>query len=106
MCAILGGRFALLEAGDGEEALRAVRTHRPDLLLLDVNMPGRDGLQVCRLLKEAPDTRHIKVVLVSARATPSDQAKGRAAGADDYVTKPFSPRDLLLLVERLLADNR
>jgi len=94
--------FDLLQAQDGEEALRIAREQHPELILLDVNMPKLDGFTVCQQLKEAPETAAIKVVMLTARGADADRAKGRAAGADDYFVKPFSPVQLLNKVYALL----
>src|SRR5689334_22526553 len=83
--------FELLHAADGEEALQTARECRPELVLLDVNMPRMNGFEVCRLLKTAPETSDIKIVLLTARGNEADRAHGRDAGADDYFVKPFSP---------------
>jgi DNA-binding response OmpR family regulator len=95
--------FAVLEAADGDEALRLAVTAAPDLVLLDVMMPGSDGLTVCRLLKENPATQHIPVLLLTARAGKADRDAGLAAGADDYITKPFSPQRLVDKVNEMLG---
>src|SRR5713226_7009957 len=81
--------FDVLHAVDGEEALRIARQQHPELVLLDVNMPKIDGFQVCRSLKTDPTTASIKIVMITARATDDDRARGREAGADDYFIKPF-----------------
>lgn len=94
--------FELLQAMDGEEALRIAREQRPQLVLLDVNMPRRNGFEVCRLLKDDPRTAAIKVVMLTARGNEADRAQGREAGADDYFIKPFSPVHLLDKVYALL----
>ena len=94
--------FELLEASDGEEALQVARRHHPDLVLLDVGMPRLDGFEVCRQLKTAPETTSIKVVMLTARGTEADRARGREVGADDYFAKPFSPIQLLKKVYALL----
>ncbi len=85
--------FRLLTASDGDAALALARVERPDLLLLDWNMPGRDGLEVCRALRaeDDPDLREVPVVLLTAQARAEDTAAGFAAGVTDYVTKPFKP---------------
>src|SRR3712207_92829 len=89
-------------AGDGEEALRAVEAFAPDLVLLDVMLPRRSGYEVCQMLRERPEWRHIKVVMLTAKGRDVEVAKGMAVGADAYVTKPFSTRDLVAQVQRLL----
>jgi len=95
--------FELMQAGDGEEALRLAREQSPDLVLLDVNMPKLNGFDVCRSLKSEPTTAGIKVVMLTARGADIDRMKGRAAGADEYFIKPFSPVQLLNKVYALLA---
>ncbi len=94
--------FELLQAVDGEDALKIAREQHPELVLLDVNMPKLDGFEVCRQLKTEPDTSSIKVVILSARGADTDRARGREAGADDYFIKPFSPVQLLNKVYALL----
>ncbi|SRR6266498_3289340 len=94
--------FDLLHATDGQEALDMARERRPELVLLDVNMPKLDGFEVCRNLKNEPDTASIKVVMLTARGADVDRARGRDAGADDYFIKPFSPVQLLNKVYSLL----
>jgi two-component system phosphate regulon response regulator PhoB len=94
--------FDVLYAVDGEEALRMARQHHPELILLDVNMPKLDGFQVCKSLKSDPETSNIKVVMITARGTDVDRARGREVGADDYFIKPFSPIQLLNKVYALL----
>jgi DNA-binding response OmpR family regulator len=95
--------FDLLQAVDGEQALEIARAQRPELVLLDVNMPKMDGFQVCRSLKSSPETSGIKVVMLTARNADADRARGREAGADDYFIKPFSPVQLLNKVYALLG---
>jgi DNA-binding response OmpR family regulator len=94
--------FDLLQAVDGEEALRIAQQQRPALVLLDVNMPKLDGFEVCRQIKGQPETSGIKVVMLTARGADVDRARGREAGADDYFIKPFSPVQLLNKVYALL----
>jgi len=95
--------FDLLHATDGEQALQMARQERPELVLLDVNMPMLDGFEVCRHIKTEPETAGIKVVMLTARGAEVDRARGREAGADDYFLKPFSPVQLLSKVHALLA---
>jgi DNA-binding response OmpR family regulator len=90
-------------AGDGEQALEAVAAFLPDLVLLDVMLPRRSGYQVCQTMRERPEWQHIKVVMLTAKGREVEAAKGRAVGADAYVTKPFSTHELVEQVERLLA---
>jgi len=88
---------------DGRAALDACRESGPDLVVLDVMMPGMDGLEACRELRAHPTTAKTPVILLTARAQTADVEAGLAAGADDYVTKPFSPRDLAERVDSLLS---
>jgi DNA-binding response OmpR family regulator len=102
--ATLGGDdFHLLHAADGQETLSVARRELPDLVLLDVNMPKVNGLEVCRLLKLDPASSAIKIVMLTASSSDSDRARGRAVGADDYFVKPFSPVALLNKVWELLG---
>jgi DNA-binding response OmpR family regulator len=94
--------FDLLQAGDGQEALELARREHPDLILLDINMPRLDGFEVCQALKSDPEMNSIKVVMLSARGSDKDRARGRECGADDYFVKPFSPIQLLNKVYALL----
>jgi DNA-binding response OmpR family regulator len=89
-------------AGDGDAALAEVGSFLPDLVLLDVMLPRRSGYDVCQALRERADWRHIKVIMLTAKGREVEVAKGRAVGADAYVTKPFSTRELVEQVERLL----
>lgn len=92
----------VVEAADGVQALEVARAHRPDLVFLDVQMPRLDGLEVCRLLRREPGLEHTRIVMLTAASQEADRARGLAAGADEYLTKPFSPLKLLLLVQALL----
>ena len=94
--------YEVVKAGDGEAGLSLVRRNRPDLILLDLMLPGMDGLQVCRRLKSGGDTRGIPVMMLTAKGEEDDQVAGFECGADDYVTKPFSPRVLVARVRALL----
>jgi DNA-binding response OmpR family regulator len=85
----------VLEAADGEEALSLIGRAPPDLILLDVNMPGVDGPEVCRQLKADAATVAIKILMLTAATQTADRQRGLEAGADGYITKPFSPRSLL-----------
>ena len=90
----------------GEEALPRAKGFKPDLIILDLMLPGIDGLQVCRLLKQDADTRRIPVIMVTAKAEDSDVVTGLEIGADDYVTKPFSPKILIARIRTVLRRNR
>lgn len=98
--------YEILEAADGEEALRVAREHLPALILLDVMMPKKTGFEVCRELKSDPATDAIYCVILTARSQAADEVEGRAAGADDYFTKPFSPLALLRKVDEVLDGSR
>ncbi len=80
---------------DGETAWLAIQKHLPDIVLLDVSMPGMTGVDVCRLIRSDPRTSHIRALLLSASVTEEARAVGLAAGANQYLTKPFSPRELV-----------
>ena len=94
--------FVALEAADGLAAGAMIQEHRPSLVLLDVQMPGRSGLEVLRLVKADPDLITTRVILLTSKAQESDVEAGLIAGADFYLTKPFSPLDLLTRVEEAL----
>jgi len=96
--------YAVLLAGDGPGALAAVARHRPALILLDVGLPGLDGIEVCRRLRAAQDWT--PVLFVTARDEEADRVLGLELGADDYVTKPFSPRELMARVRAVLRRGR
>jgi DNA-binding response OmpR family regulator len=88
--------------GNGADGLAEVRVHPPDLLVLDRMLPGLDGLEVCRLLRAERATAGVPIIMLTARAEESDRVAGLELGADDYVTKPFSPRELVARVMALL----
>lgn len=92
--------YRVVEAGDGETALEEAAKHHPDLVILDVMLPGLDGLDVCARLRERAS---MPVIMLSALGSESDRVVGLENGADDYVVKPFSPRELTLRVQRVLA---
>lgn len=94
--------YEIRTVADGEEALRVAREFHPDLLLLDVMLPLRNGFEVCQLLREAPDSSAMKIVMLTAKGRDTEVAKGLALGADAYITKPFATRELLDTVKRLL----
>lgn len=93
------GRFRVVSAGDGKTALRMVRHERPDLVVLDLNLPEMDGLDVCRALRRESD---VPVIMLTARVEEHDRLIGLELGADDYITKPFSPRELVARVRAVL----
>ncbi|GGN29949.1 DNA-binding response OmpR family regulator [Actinoplanes campanulatus] len=94
--------YHTLEAGDGRTAMALAVNERPHLVLLDISMPGLDGLGFCYELHSSPQTADIPVIIVSSRGTPADVDLGHIVGAEDYVVKPFSPAELLRRVQRLL----
>lgn len=94
--------YNVVEASDGDEAWALIIEHRPSLVLLDVRMPGRTGLEILRAIKSDHNLADTKVILLTASAQESDIRAGLGAGADFYLTKPFSPRDLLLKVDEAL----
>jgi two-component system phosphate regulon response regulator PhoB len=101
--------FKLREAGftpifatDGLKALAAVRADRPDLIVLDLMLPEIDGLEVCKILRRDPATVAIPILMLTAKAAEMDRVLGLELGADDYVTKPYSPRELVLRIRKLL----
>ncbi|MGW6984467.1 response regulator transcription factor [Streptomyces sp. NPDC054932] len=95
--------FAVRLAADGAAGLRAAEEHRPDLMVLDLMLPGMDGLEVCRRLRAREDGgRPVPVIMLTARGDEDDRILGLEVGADDYVTKPFSPRELVLRVRSVL----
>ena len=93
------GGHTVLDAGDGEQALKIMREEPADLVVLDLMLPGIDGLEVCRRLREAGD---VPVIMLTALGGETDRVVGLERGADDYVTKPFSPRELVLRVDSVL----
>jgi len=101
-----GEGYSLIEARDGDQVLAEARRSRPDLILLDMMMPGRSGLDVLEELRGDPELRRIPVVMLTARAQVADREAAERAGADRFLTKPFSPRHLAEVVEELLKDGR
>jgi len=98
--------FFVATAEDGDEALKKARALSPDLILLDVMLPQADGLEVCKILRRDDATRDIPIIMLTARAAEIDRVLGLELGADDYVTKPFSPRELVLRVKALLRRGK
>ncbi len=95
--------FHVLTAGNGELALAHARRERPDLIVLDLNLPGMDGLEVCRALRRQSD---VPIIMLTARVDETDRLIGLELGADDYITKPFSPRELAARVRAVLRRTR
>lgn len=94
--------FEVFKAEDGAAALACARSQSPNLVLLDLNLPSMTGLEVCRLLKSDPSTAKIPIIMLTAKAEEIDRIVGLELGADDYVTKPFSPRELILRIKNVL----
>mgnify|MGYP003693808665 CR=1 FL=1 len=92
-------------ARNGEEALKQVEAQNPDLVLLDVMMPVKSGYEVCMRMRERADWRHIKIIMLSAKGRDAEVTKGLTMGADVYVTKPFSTRELMAKIKTLLGQG-
>jgi two-component system, cell cycle response regulator DivK len=95
--------YDLIEAENGEEALAAVAKHRPDLVLMDIQLPIMDGYEATRRLKADPKFKAIPIIVVTSYALSGDEGKAREAGCDAYVTKPYSPRLLLAKIKEFLS---
>jgi len=98
--------FAVATAQDAQEGLRAVQTEQPDLIILDIMMPDMDGMDMCRQLRSRPDTADIPIIFLTAKVQLDDRVAGLKAGADDYITKPAEPREIVARVEAVLARTR
>jgi DNA-binding response OmpR family regulator len=97
-----GGGFTISTAADGATGLEKARTERPAFLILDLMLPKLSGLEVCKILKTDPATRHIPIMMLTAKAEEIDRIVGLEFGADDYVTKPFSPREVVLRIHAIM----
>ncbi|MEM1380279.1 MAG: response regulator [Pseudomonadota bacterium] len=95
--------YGILQTGDGNEAFRLARDHRPDLILMDIQLPEKSGLEVTREIKAEPELRDIPIIAVTAFAMKDDEERIRAAGCDDYLAKPISVTAFLEKVKRVLA---
>ena len=100
--ALEGAGFRVLEAGHADEARRLLGAEAPDLILLDWMLPGRSGLELAQQLKQSPKTRGVPIIMVSARGEEEDRIRGLDTGADDYIAKPFSPREMVARVNAVL----
>ena len=98
--------YRITMAGTGEEAVKSARQKPPDLILLDLMLPKMDGLEVCRILSADHQTRHVPIIMLTAKSEEADVVTGLQMGADDYMTKPFSPRVLLARVKTVLRRKR
>jgi two-component system cell cycle response regulator DivK len=97
--------YDLIEATNGEEGVALAESKRPDLILMDVQLPIMDGYEATRRIKSNPTLRSIPIIAVTSYALSDDEAKARAAGCDAYVAKPFSPRQLLAKIRKYLSDG-
>ena len=95
--------YEVVTALDGEEALRKVKECKPDLIVLDIMMPKMDGYETCKIIKNDEETKDIPIILLSAKGRNVDMQTGYDAGADDYITKPFSPRKLVDRINSMLG---
>ena len=98
--------FILKDAGDGVSGLKKAETDKPDLIILDLMLPELDGLEVCRELKSNPKTSSIPIIMLTAKGEESDKIIGLELGADDYLTKPFSPKELVARVKALIRRSK
>jgi len=94
--------YDVIRATNGEEALMQANSQHLELIVLDVIMPGKDGFQTCRQLKKDENTKDIKIVILSTKAGKTDEYWGRKQGADDYITKPFNPDELVMSISQLI----
>ncbi len=97
--------FEVRVAADGEAALKAMEDKLPDLVLLDVMMPKRDGYDLCQMIRAKPEWKKVRIIMLTAKGREVEREKGMALGADDYVTKPFSTRELVERVKTFLEDR-
>ncbi len=98
--------FEVSQAVNGDQALKMARETEPDLVLLDIMMPGLDGIEVCRALKSDPATKGLKVIMVTAKTGRKDIEAGQSAGADYYITKPFKLSELIGIIESLIGPSK
>ena len=98
------GGYEVLEASDGLSAIEVARAEKPDLVLMDVMMPACDGYEACRRMKADPETAEIPVMMLTAKTQESERKTGEAAGAVDYIKKPFTPKDLVAQVREFLGE--
>jgi phosphate regulon transcriptional regulator PhoB len=95
-------RFSVLEAEDGEEALKLLQHEKPSLVILDLMLPGLSGMELCKLLRQRSDTAKLPILMLTAKAAEADRIVGLEMGADDYLAKPFSPREMVARVRAIL----
>ena len=94
--------YGIVLTDNGEDAVARAQKEHPAIIILDIMLPGMDGMEVCRTLKQADETRHMPIIMLSARSQETDKVVGLELGADDYVTKPFSPRELIARIRAVL----
>jgi DNA-binding response OmpR family regulator len=97
--------YTVMVAENGEDALELIYKHKPDLVLLDIMLPGIDGYEVCEIIRLNPDYRKVKVLFLTAKGREVEIAKGMALGADDYIIKPFTNKELLAKVKAILKNT-
>lgn len=95
--------YGVITAVDGEDALQKVRESKPDLMFLDVMMPKKNGYEVCHEIKNSPELKDIYIIMLSAKGQVADREKGREVGADEFMTKPFSPMEVTAKVKQVLG---
>src|SRR5919108_2368399 len=95
-------RFTVLEAEDGEQALNLLQREKPNLVILDLMLPGLSGMQICKMLRQRSDTSKLPILMLTAKAGEADRVVGLEMGADDYLAKPFSPREMVARVKAIL----
>jgi phosphate regulon transcriptional regulator PhoB len=95
-------RFSVLEAEDGEQALKLLQREKPNLVILDLMLPGLSGMELCKLLRQRSDTASLPILMLTAKAGEADRIVGLEMGADDYLAKPFSPREMVARVKAIL----
>jgi two-component system cell cycle response regulator DivK len=97
--------YEVIEAVDGEEGVAMAESHRPDLILMDIQLPEMDGYEATRRIRAIPQLAEVPIIAVTSYALSGDEAKARAAGCDGYIAKPFSPRELLAKVREFLPES-
>jgi two-component system cell cycle response regulator DivK len=102
---LTGFDYELIETADGAEGVAMAQSHRPDLILMDIQLPGMDGYEATRRIRAIPELARVPIIAVTSYALSGDEAKAREAGCDGYVAKPFSPRQLLSKVREFLPDT-
>jgi two-component system cell cycle response regulator DivK len=101
---LMSAGYELIEAQDGAEGVRLAESERPDLILMDIQLPVLDGHEATRQIKQNPELRHIPIIVVTSYALSGDDQKAMAAGSDGYMAKPFSPRQLLATIRKFLPE--